>query len=369
MDMAELCVHAVKGGERKVLVTAVYVEGHAYRKEGASMLLGEDGGVWGSISPGCIEEDLRERVCEVLSTGKIAKVPYDMRPVDDLSWGEHVGCGGLMHLVLEPVVQQLQMAMETMVDLFGKGHHVILTRTYDWLAECAEYRLEIAGDAIDNGLVASGNLASLAAIHVDNSHELMLAHTEHQPWPDSYVRTYRPQPRLVIFGAGPDAEPVCKLALATGFRVVMADWRTARLTAENFAGADLIHGFPQELLHGQLRIMETDFVLLMSHQYQRERELLELLAESTCAYIGIMGTKGRTARLLEGLPTFLNLHSPVGLSIGSDGPEEIAVSIMAELIAIRRGTAKAQSLSLKEGWYYERHRSDSGSRPKFATGS
>lgn len=369
MDMAELCVHAANGGERKVLVTAVYVEGHAYRKEGASMLLGEEGGVWGSISPGCIEEDLRERVREVLSTGKIAKVPYDMRPADDLSWGEHVGCGGLMHLVLEPVVQQLKMAMETMVDLFGKGHHVILTRTYDWLAEHAEYRLDIAGATFADGSDATGNSASLAAVHADNNHELMLAHVEREPWPTSYVRTYRPQPRLVIFGAGPDAEPVCKLALATGFRVVMADWRTARLTVENFAGAELIHGFPQELLHGQIRILETDYVLLMSHQYQRERELLELLAGSSCAYIGIMGTKGRSARLLEGLPTFMNLHTPVGLPIGSDGPEEIAVSILAELIAIRRGKAKPQSQPLKEGWYYERHRSDSGSRPQFATGS
>lgn len=307
MEMADLCAAAVSGKERKVLATVVYVEGHAYRKEGASMLLGEQGSIWGSISPGCLENDLLACTDMVLRSGKIERVHYDMRPEDDLSWGENIGCGGLLHIVLEPVTGKLEEVMHEMHKRFLESKQVMLTRRYNWDSGTVEYELDEA-----------------AGLRKDS------------PWPKVYSRTYEPKPRLIVVGAGEDVIPVCRLAVRTGFRVTVADWRGALLTAERFPGAELVCGFPAEFF-ALLDIHSSDYVLLMSHQFQRDKEFLGLLQGTDCAYLGIMGSRDRTARLIRGLTLPAALHSPVGLAIGADGAEEIAVSIAAELIAVRRG--------------------------------
>ncbi|MFB5676123.1 XdhC family protein [Paenibacillus terreus] len=335
MEMADLCAAAVNSKERKVLATVLCVDGHAYRKEGASMLLGEQGSIWGSISPGCLESDLLAWAEMVLRSGKIQRVPYDMRPEDDLSWGENIGCGGLLHIVLEPVTGTLEQVMHEMHIRFLESERVMLTRRYKWDSGTVEYELGAAADVQKNS-----------------------------PWPEVYSRAYEPKPRLIIVGAGEDAVPVCRLAAGAGFRVTVADWRKALLTAERFPGAELVCGFPAELF-ALLHIRSGDYVLLMSHQFQREKEFLALLQGTACAYLGIMGSRDRTARLTEELALPAALYSPVGLAIGADGPEEIAVSIAAELIAVRRG----KQLGLpKGGARYERSRISARGRTQLADG-
>ncbi|MDP4098723.1 XdhC family protein [Paenibacillus sp. P96] len=337
MEMADLCAAVVNSPERKVLATVVYIDGHAYRKEGASMLLGERGSIWGSISPGCMESDLLGWAEAVLSTGKVERVPYDMRPEDDLSWGENIGCGGLLHIVLEPVTGKLEQVMQQMHYCFLEGQQVMLTRRYDWDNGTAEY---VLGKAVSPQEAAA-------------------------PWPVVYFHTYEPKPRLILVGAGEDAVPVSRLAAGAGFRVTVADWREALMTAERFPGAELVYGFPSEIF-ALLNIRSSDYVLLMSHQFQREKEFLALLQAAEYAYLGIMGSKDRTTRLTEGLIITANLHSPVGLAIGADGPEEIAVSITAELIALRRGKQLEQP---KGGARYERSRNSARGWTKRAHGT
>ncbi|MFM9279623.1 XdhC family protein [Paenibacillus jiagnxiensis] len=353
MEMADLCAAAVSGKERKVLATVVYVDGHAYRKEGASMLLGEQGSIWGSISPGCLESDLLAWADIVLRSGKIERVPYDMRPEDDLSWGENIGCGGLLHIVLEPVTGKLEQVMHEMHIRFLESERVMLTRRYNWDSGTAEYELgEAAGLGEDSPVEYDpGEVAELR---------------KDSPWPEVYSRAYEPKPRLVVVGAGEDAIPVCRLAERAGFRVTVADWREALLTAERFPGVELVYGFPEEFF-ALLDIHSGDYVLLMSHQFQREKEFLGLLQGSDCAYLGIMGSRDRTARLTQGLTLPAALYSPVGLAIGADGPEEIAVSIAAELIAVRRG--KQPGLSKEGGASYERSRNSARGRTQHAHGT
>ncbi|MFB5758778.1 XdhC family protein [Paenibacillus medicaginis] len=336
MEMADLCAAAANSEERKVLATVVYVDGHAYRKEGALMLLGEQGSIWGSISPGCLESDLLAWGEMVLRSGKIERVPYDMRPEDDFSWGENIGCGGLLHIVLEPVTGELEQVMHEMHLRFLAGERIMLTRRYDWDSGTAEYEL-------------------------DGTAELQ----EASPWPKVYSRAYEGKPRLILFGAGEDAMPVCRLAASIGFRVTVADWRKAMLTADRFPGAELVYGFPAELF-ALLDIISSDYVLLMSHQFQREKEFLALLHNAECAYLGIMGSRDRTARLTQELALPMALHSPVGLAIGADGPEEIAVSIAAELIAVRR---EKQLVQPKGAARYEVSRNSARSRKQHAHGT
>ncbi|PZT52473.1 XdhC family protein [Paenibacillus silvae] len=362
MEMHDLCAIAMREA-RSVLATAIKVEGHAYRKQGVSMLLTEDGCIYGSISPGCLESDLQERVSGVLETGQLELVAYDMRPEDDLSWGETIGCGGLVIVLLEPVRGELRTMMQQMRLCLDTGASVSLIRSFD-----EDWRgVKYACARLDSG---QGPLVPIKRDKKDrndrNDRNDKKNRSDRDKWnlPQKLTSVYVPKPRLIIIGAGNDVMPVVKLSRLAGFRVLVTDWRESLCTAERFPEAELMSGFPQEVC-SQLNIHDQDYILLMSHQFPREREWLALLENHSYTYLGIMGSRTRTARLLDGMPPLKHVHSPVGLSIGADGPEEIAISIAAELIACRRkmqkdaGIATAMIEKGSDAYANDRYRSGS----------
>jgi xanthine/CO dehydrogenase XdhC/CoxF family maturation factor len=380
MEMHDMCAIAARE-PRCVLATAVKVEGHAYRKQGVSMLLTEEGTMYGSISPGCLESDLQARVDRVLDTQQLEFVEYDMRPEDDLSWGETIGCGGLIIVLLEPVCGELRSILSRMHTYFQSGSAVELTRSFYDQYTRIHYVIQPAEDAESKTSLYPSPVAkgaslgpintmiteetptprlSLVVIHssetdatASNSGESNLQKdelTEPERWdvPLQISARYEPKPRLIIIGAGNDVIPVACLGKSAGFRVVVADWRETLCSAERFPGVELVRGFPREIMP-VLDIQSGDYIVLMSHQFPREREFLELLEDRNYAYLGIMGSRTRTARLLNNLPPLKHLHSPVGLTIGADGPEEIAISIAAELIACKHAVVTAERRNAQRG--------------------
>ncbi|XOJ01408.1 XdhC family protein [Paenibacillus polymyxa] len=426
MEMHDLCAIAARE-TRCVLATAIKVEGHAYRKQGVSMLLTEDGKMVGSISPGCLESDLQARVSHVLDTKQIEFAEYDMRPEDDLSWGETIGCGGLVVVLLEPVCGELRYTLQKMHECFQSGVTTALTRTFQDDYTRVQYgwkRIEPKGtrrqsilrpslvpphDRVANHNPAllqvdvqhsSGNIKhehTTSKQHSPETPRLTLvpevvpvssneSHSSHlsgdsqhisesdaeiptndgistNPWelPQQLTSLYTPKPRLIIIGAGNDVIPVARLAQSAGFRVVVADWRESLCTSERFPEAELVMGFPREIMP-LLNVHKGDYLILMSHNYPRERELLEMVVDCEYAYLGIMGSKTRTARLLDGLPPLKYVHSPVGLSIGADGPEQIAISIAAELIACKHKVSSLSSEVQKGSVAHANDGHSSGSR-------
>jgi xanthine dehydrogenase accessory factor len=153
-----------------------------------------------------------------------------------------------------------------------------------------------------------------------------------------FQHLYRPKPRLIVFGAGPDVKPLVSYAANTGFSVILCDWRKEFCCKTQFPEADrYIVGFPHEILK-KLRFLPTDFVIIISHHFQRDQEILLNLPVNKIGYIGVLGPRERTKRLLRKNEIPKWLHAPVGLSIGAKGPEEIAISVMAELIMVWRKT-------------------------------
>lgn len=380
MEMHDLCAIAARE-PRCVLATAVKVEGHVYRKQGVSMLLTEEGVMYGSISPGCLESDLQARVDRVLDTQQLEFVEYDMRPEDDLSWGETIGCGGLIIVLLEPVCGELRSILSHMHAYFQTGSAVELTRSFYNQYTRIHYVIQPAEDAGSQTVLYPSPAAKGASIGPINkmiteetaaprlslvvipsseaeavasySGESVLQRnglTDPERWdvPLQISARYEPKPRLIIIGAGNDVIPVARLGKSAGFRVVVADWRETLCTAERFPGVELVLGFPREIMP-VLDIQSGDYIVLMSHQFLREREFLELIEARNYAYLGIMGSRTRTARLLNNLPPLKHLHSPVGLTIGADGPEEIAISITAELIACKRAAVTAERGNVQRG--------------------
>jgi xanthine/CO dehydrogenase XdhC/CoxF family maturation factor len=154
-----------------------------------------------------------------------------------------------------------------------------------------------------------------------------------------------PAPALLIFGAGPDAAPLAARAWSLGFRVSVVDPRPAYLTPERFPSATLVLAHAEEL-RTAVSLPRGASVVVMNHHVLRDEESLRAALESEVAYIGVLGPLARYRKLLAGLasrgyqapPSRLScVRSPVGLSIGAETPEEIAVSILAEILAVRRG--------------------------------
>ncbi|MBB6677147.1 XdhC family protein, partial [Cohnella lubricantis] len=268
MDAYDVLRHTAESEEPAVLATVIGVEGHAYRKSGAMMLLLVNGGKVGSISPGCLESDLSERVPIVLESGEPEIVHYNMKPEEDIVWGETVGCGGKLRILLEPVAGELRMTLREAYRHMEAGEAVRLVRRGAEPALC--YALEAAGGNAAIGASSAGGDATESF----------------------YAVRLEPRPRLVMFGAGQDLDPIFAAAGRIGFRLAVADWRAGLLSADRFPGAELVSGTAAEIA-AKLRLSSADYVIVCGHQLRKDREMLEMLLPIKPAYVGVMGSSSR----------------------------------------------------------------------------
>ncbi|MCY8164355.1 XdhC family protein, partial [Bacillus inaquosorum] len=159
------------------------------------------------------------------------------------------------------------------------------------------------------------------------------------PSTNMFIQRIEPKPRLILFGAGPDIVPLANLAADTGFSVIVTDWRPAYCTSSLFPKADqLITAFPEQML-SEFQFFPQDAAVVATHHFQHDQAIVDCLFSQHLHYIGLLGSANRTKRLLNGKQPPAHFYSPVGLKIGAEGPEEIAVSVVAEIIQIRKRLA------------------------------
>ncbi|MFP5112395.1 XdhC family protein [Bacillaceae bacterium C204] len=320
-----------------VLATIIQVEGSAYRKEGTTMLFRSDGTQIGMLSAGCLETDLSFRVEEIRNEGTAQTVIYDMREEDDLSWGQGAGCNGVIHVLLEPVDAFLRDYFSKLKCHLDHGKRVTMIKRMTKELSVSDY------------LFLSDDDHHFGKWHGSVSKEIKrLVNDIHQTFPKSgikylaelsstvYVHSFKPKPRLVVFGAGADAVPLVKTASLAGFSVTVSDWRSTLCNDVRFPEAEqLLIGYPNETIP-LLHLNRSDSVLILTHQFQKDQEILKRLKGVGLNYLGVLGPRIRTQRLLEGVDIPPEISSPAGLAIGAEGPEEIAISIIAELIQRQR---------------------------------
>ncbi|RTE10581.1 XdhC family protein [Paenibacillus whitsoniae] len=333
-----------------VLATVIHVEGHAYRKQGAIMVLMADGRTIGSISPGCLEADLAAYVPSVWDSQKPQMVEYDMRPADDFGWGETIGCGGLIRILLEPIAGELLVHLLIAKASLDRGDAVELIREYGEGYSDVRYALSMVREA-PGVLRACEDRGAFEAQAISGERFLVKGHeftNKRALSAFGTVTRLEPKPRLIIFGANPDAAPLVQMAANSGFRVVVADWRDALCTMERFPGAsEAVVAFP-EALAARLALTPGDYVIIMSHQFEKDEAFVRQIAPFPLRYLGIMGSRERTERLMAGLRQPKWLHYPVGLPIGSEGAYENAISMTAELIAVKRGVRGSETESPRD---------------------
>lgn len=316
---------------KKVLATITQVTGSAYKKEGSSMLFFENGTQEGMLSAGCLETDLALQAQTVFQNEKAKILTYDMREETDFAWGLGAGCNGIVDVLLEPVTKGLTIDWQKAKRCIESCQTVTLKKNLDRPEEYlfVTEKGESFGNWPEEASVAIGKMTS-GNIQGEKMFEYH----------------YRPKPRLFIFGAGPDACPLASLAAIVGFSVTVCDWREGLCGKENLPDAiRLLIGFPRELIK-RISFKPDDFVVIMSHHFQRDQEFLLSMLHKKVKYLGVLGPRERTKRLLMGknIPDWIS--APVGAAIGAKGPEEIAVSIMAELIEVWRTPARERVKNL-----------------------
>lgn len=270
-----------------VLVTVIETRGSTYSKAGAQMLLNGDGVFRGMLSGGCLEGDLAVRARAVIETGQAHTVAYDLAQDDEL-WGMGVGCDGMIRVLLSPLDKTGDYAPFAAIAEVLRGH------------EAAEIELPVAE--------GSGPLRIVV----------------------------EPPPRVLVLGAGLDAEPVVRFAAELGWRCTVVDHRDAYIASGDFELAEACHCTPVDELSKLLDLSAYDMAIIMSHHLASDRGYLRQLAGTAMCYVGLLGPRARRDRLLAQLGADAgalsqSLRGPAGIDLGGRGPAPIALSIIAEM--------------------------------------
>jgi xanthine/CO dehydrogenase XdhC/CoxF family maturation factor len=336
-------------GEKMALATIVAVRGSTYRRPGARLLVPEEGAPVGNISGGCLEGDVADMARIVMEEGRARLAGWDLTADDDDVWGLGLGCNGAIEVFIEPADRAAEVAGALRMALEEERPISVVTVLESALdAVPSGARVVVRPDGSSEGSLGD---ATVDAAAVAVASELLATQTsEIRTLPGdirAFVEVLEPPLRLLICGAGHDAIPLVKAASILGWRPIVIDDRTGFLTRERYPDAA---GFIQvERPEDAAKLAEVDertFVTVMTHNFLRDKEYLRSFLGSNAAYIGMLGPAARTQRLLmdlaeEGVTITdedrARIHGPAGLDLGSEGPEEISGSIIAEIVAVRRG--------------------------------
>ena len=339
-----------------VLATLVQVEGSSYRRPGARLLLTADGRRIGSISGGCLEDDVVAHAQTVRASSTAKTITYDTTAENDLVWGVGLGCHGVVQVLIEKLPPQPGWA-DALRNNFRQRKPTTLAVVWRGPAGMPPART-IHGDATPSSRVAlqprrgrRGSKALAASLTLSPGGipalGTFLASDLAPVPPDAvFLQTVPPPTALVIFGAGDDVRPLVRFARELGWHVTVADPRPAFATPERFPEADAVVVARPEDAPARVPLGTDTLAVIMTHHYRHDLPLLRALLPRPRAYLGLLGPRKRAERILSDLAAqgFVaspemraRLHAPVGLDLGADDPEEVALAILAEMKAVLSG--------------------------------
>lgn len=331
--------HAWRAASEPLVLATVYeTAGSTYSKAGHRILLAANGEYRGLVSGGCLEGDLAERARGVVRSGHAVAVTYDLRDETDELWGLGIGCNGLLRVFLQPLstgndYQPFAAIADALVGARGAGVATVI---------------ESSTPAIPVGVTAVATSAGARTFGIASDAAAMVAAASRVALDGAETRLVtrdgftilrahvQPIPKLLVLGAGLDAVPLVAMAAELGWFVTVADHRPAYLARGGFECAERAVLVEPERLRSALPVDDYDAVVVMSHHLATDRKYLAELARGANRYLGVLGPRARRERLLHDLADLApqlreRLKGPVGLDIGADSPESIALSILAEL--------------------------------------
>ena len=343
-DILQAYPQLVARGTGLAMATVVRVQGSAYRRPGARMLIAGDGCTVGGVSGGCLERDVIQRAGAIMLSHQPALVRYDTSQDPETGSGGSgysLGCGGAIDVLIESLNAPAGIELTEMLKS-SRTHPVVVATVVSkrhpsiMLGE----RLMMVGPSTVTGQM--GNEAFSKAVIEDAGKALARGHSEFLQYPtpagivEIFLEVIAPPLDLVIFGAGSDALPLVGFAKALGWKVTVVDVRSSAQDPGRVWEADQMIRCPVEQVGEHVLISESTAAVVMTHNFEHDSQLIRWLSTKPLRYLGLLGPRHRTEQVVAGL-LVEQLHSPVGLDIGADNPQEVALSIVAEITAVLRG--------------------------------
>lgn len=313
-----------------VLATIIETDGSSYRKPGAIMFINSLGQYYGLLSGGCLEADIMRQARKCWDSGKSQIIQYDMRDEDDIAWKLGIGCGGMVRILLQPVnAQNDYLALPS-----------LRTRLH---SNQTSYYLQLISDT------DTANQCLMAPPEQYSAIDNRLINIEGQSY---FLSVQYPVVRLAIFGGGIDAIPLAKMAKQLGWYVTVFDERLGYAKQSFFADVDIINREKFKNLQEHCLQEQFSAIVIMNHNVVLDAQALLLSQTTNARYIGMLGPGHRTERVFDEAKITERdltqpLFNPIGVDIGGELPESIALSILSEIHATLCG-ASGRSLSHRQ---------------------
>jgi xanthine/CO dehydrogenase XdhC/CoxF family maturation factor len=346
-------------GNATVLVTLVQAAGSSYRRPGARLLLGAKGEYAGTISGGCLETEVVRKAVWLVREGAVVQRYSTMfDDTADVPFG--LGCGGVVDLLLEPVdTPECRALMSALEHALAGEEATVLT----WLPREGRKLARAVLSASGDYTFASSELTETELVEARS--RVLRQNDVNSATEEIFVERIAAPQRLFVLGAGDDAKPLVNMGVLLGWSVTVMDGRTHLARAERFPGAERVVAVTSPSVD-LLRIRPQDAVVLMTHSYEQDRELLAAVLPLRPRYLGLLGARHRSSLLLSEVAEKLGrtvaacceeVYAPVGLDLGGDGPEAIALAVISEVQACcmgklgtsRRLSAEDVARHLREG--------------------
>ncbi len=350
---------AVLAGKSTALATVVHVDGSSYRRPGARMLVDDEGFLTGAISGGCLEGDALRKAMLALSQQKIKLVTYDTSNEDDMTIGIQLGCAGIIQVLFEPINNSSPFnPIELIRESISRRQHAVLLTLFNLDNKNQDQGGTCMLLQQDGSLRGYNQHQEFQSIFINDMQEVLQSgksmfksHVDQHKSTTAFIEFMQPTVSLVIVGAGNDAIPMMQIAHTLGWDVRVVDGRNTHAKPEKFQTAcQVLVSKPEEVLEHLLIDGRTAFVM-MTHNYNYDIAMLKALLPMDIPYIGMLGPKKKTERMLKEIQEagltiddkmLEKVYGPTGLELGAETPEEIALSITAEILSVLNGTPGGQ---------------------------
>ncbi len=358
---------ASQQGIKTALASVVNVYGSSYRRTGARMLVREDGLWFGSVSGGCLEGDVIEKAREVIASGKTQLFKYDTRQNAKNAFGMGYGCNGMLEIMIEPITAKVSDSVFSMLKKIASESNMQGLATVFYLEDES---VALVGDRLHSsgkGTITHEILNKLV------SQDLEMALGANNPKTKTYKingkkvkvfhEVFQPNINILIYGAVFHVVPFLRMTNELGYNVHVTDSFEPIQPIWNFPNADEINILDEADVHKIIDNTPNLAVVFLTHNFFYIKEELPKVLKSDAPYIGILGSRKKTQKILREAEVneanypaseLAKIHYPIGLDIGANTPEEIALSIIAE---IRTFLAKGTGEPLKkfEGAIHKKH--------------
>jgi xanthine dehydrogenase accessory factor len=354
--------------KKAAIATVVKVRGSSYRSPGARMLITDDGRWVGSISGGCLEGDALRKARQVMNEQKPLTVTYDTSEESNQNLGIGLGCNGVIDVLIEPVDRSGEGLPRLFEKITTTGEPVALATIFSAGPGTGEKLLMTTGKT-ERG-ISDANLSAL--VEKDLQEIFVSQHSEARTYSTAtgdkevFLELIQPSITLIIFGGGFDARPVSHLAKSLGWEVQVTDECAAHIAPLFFPTADKLSMCDRKFIDRDFNVGPFTACVLMSHNYEYDRDVLVKLIPTQTPYIGILGPRKRFDKMQDEFKAkgiaisgddLHRIHSPIGLDIGAEAPDEIAVSIIAEIQG-KFANRSGGFLKYRQGPIHQKHTAD-----------